>query len=177
MAGAVIIGETFFPTFPIRYKTWAALRTVFGRAIEGTFDEFEPMTPGLDCILKSAADGSGLIRMDKYKIYINSNVYAFLIDPVNFRTNPTPPPPTIVDYDIILNWWDYTISPQATLVPVEVQTQLTGQTMTTFLGQTFTINSTMFTTPGGRQRVLTGVGGPGSYPGRVVSVGKLTPVT
>lgn len=173
MADAVIIGETVIGL--AEYRTWGRLRTVFGTPVEGTGaenTEYDIMYPGSNfgVRLKSAASGSGLIRADRMKVNTSSQLN-FLVGSKNVRPSP---PPTTYDRTLILDWWDYYSSPQSTLVPIEVQTQLTGQTVTTFLGITFTIGSTLFTTTGGIQTVLTDI----TYPtGAVVSVGKLTPIT
>jgi hypothetical protein len=180
MPGAVMIGG---PTYT-SYRTWASLRTVFGQdQAEFAFNsEYPVMVIGsYDACFKSAAPGSGLIRADVNKVQ-ESSQFNFYVMAENGRLNPSPPPPLIYDWVVRLDWWDY-ISPSRgfspTLVPIEVQNQLLGQTVTTFNGVSFNISSALFTgslitTQGGRQIFL--VGSPDD-PGPVVSVGKLTPVT
>lgn len=167
MPGAIIIGEA------TGYGTWAALRTAFGDWAVGTgpnvrnYAEYFPTT---NIFFKSAADGSGWIRADYHNQLGGNNQNFALIRA--FRPNPSPPPTNVVDADLRLKWWDTTAG--TTLVPKEVQDQLTGETVTTENSVTFAISSALFTNVNG-QRFLTGsTTDPGRY---VVSVGKLTPIT
>lgn len=181
MAKAIIIGVGD-SVYSDKYKTWGSLRTVFAERSNNytvRFNDVYPvMVPGdnLKVAFKSAAPGSGLIRADANMVQNYSSQINFRIIAVNTRTNPSPPPPLISDWQLSLDWWDY-LGPsviEGTLVSVELQEQLIGQTVTTSSGVSFQINSTLFTTTFGRQTFLTGTA---SNPGSVVSVGKLTPVT
>jgi hypothetical protein len=173
MAGAIIIGQTFLPPFA-RYSTWGTLRTVFSQPYEGSeFNtEYPPYAPG-DPSFKSAAPGSGLIRADRTKVQ-GFGTWNFEIAASNIQPNPSPPPFYVADWYLWLDWWDYDSTPESTEVPVEVQNQLIGQTVATSVGASITINSSLFTTPNGRQYFAFSSPNPQGY---VVSVGKLTPIT
>ena len=174
MAGAIIIGET------TPYSTWAKLRDVFADLEMYDYSrDYFVMNVGTDVALKSAADGSGLIRVDFVTTVVEYPDGVFGVIQKNVRSNPSPPPATIADYWLRLRWWDTASSPQSTFVPLEVQNQLIGETVTTANSVSFTINSDLFTVKlisslNGEQQFLSGAT---SNPGKVVSVGKLTPIT
>jgi hypothetical protein len=165
MAGAIIIGQETY------YGTWAALRDVF--AFLDIYDysrDYSVMTLGTDVALKSAADGNGLIRADFNKTIVQYPIGNFGV----IEKSPSPPAPGFKDYWLRLYWWDAASSPQSTFVPIEVQNQLTGQTVTTSNSVSFTITSALFTNINGEQQFLSLSA---TNPGVVVSVGKLTPIT
>jgi hypothetical protein len=171
MAGAIIIGQE------TGYGTWCGLRDVFAWVEVYDYSReylLPPQPRGPAVALKSAADGSGLIRADFDKTYVQMTTGVFGINATNVRLTP---PPAIADYVMSLNWWDSVSSPQSTFVPVEIQTQLTGETVTLTNGLTFTITSDLFTNTDGEQQFLTNVLLSSMTGVHVVSVGKLTPLT
>lgn len=169
MANGPIIGKSGTSAY---YYTWASLRTAFSQANPGLpFSvEYPIMVPGT-VSLKSAADGSGLIRADKYLSNYPGSIQ-FLIGGTNSQPNPSPPPAVILDFYLWLDWYDYVAN--STLVPMELQTQLIGETVTKSAGMSVTITSDLFTAANGRQFFLYGTGIPQGY---VTGVGKLTPIT
>jgi hypothetical protein len=169
MANGVIIAKTGTATY---YYTWASLRTAFSQPDPGLIFSFEypVMVPG-QVSLKSAAAGSGLIRADRNLVNLSGSIN-FDIGASNSQFNPSPPPTFIVDWYLWLAWYDYVAN--TTLVPIELQTQLTGQTVTKSAGVSVTITSSLFTAALGRQFFLYGSVVPQGY---VTAVGKLTPIT
>jgi len=169
MANGVIIAKTGSASY---YYTWASLRTAFSQPDPGlTFSfEYPAMVPGV-VSLKSAADGSGLIRADRHLVHQGGS-FNFYIGANNSQFNPSPPPTFIADWYLWLAWYDYVAN--TTLVPIELQTQLTGETVTKSAGVSVTITSSLFTAALGRQFFLYGSGVPQGY---VTAVGKLTPIT
>ena len=171
MAGAIIIGQETW------YGTWCGLRDVFAdvEIYDYSRDYLLPPTPfGPAVALKSAADGSGLLRADINTTVVNMTSGVFHISAINVRPTPAP---AIADYIMTLDWWDSVSSPQSTFVPLEIQTQLTGETVTLTNGVTFTITTDLFTNTGGKQQFLTNALVSSMSGAQVVSVGKLTPLT
>ena len=169
MANGVIIGGATFSN----YRTWASLRTVFSQnnfTLEHYSVEYPIMQPGIPSF-RSLADGSGLIRADAFLVRA-FGTQNFEIEGTNVIVNPSPPPPFLADMYLWLDWYDYAAA--STLVPIEVQTQLIGQSVTLSAASPITITSSLFTTTGGRQFYLYATGIPQGY---VVAVGKLTPIT
>lgn len=166
MANAVIIGEA------TNYGTWATLRTAFGYLSTGggPYSREYDTSNTTDVAFKSAAAGSGWIRAN-YRNQLGGNNQNFQIN-INVRPNPAPPPTNVLDGNLILKWWDTAAA--STHVPKEAQDQLIGETVTTNIGYTFTITSGLFTSVDG-QRFVTG--STTNFGTRVVSVGKLTPIT
>jgi len=169
MANGVIIAKTGTASY---YYTWASLRTAFSQPDPGLIFSFEypAMVPG-QVSLKSAAAGSGLIRADRNLVNLSGSIN-FEIGTTNVVPNPSPPPSFIADFYLWLAWYDYVAN--TTLVPIELQTQLTGETVTKSAGVSVTITSSLFTAALGRQFFLYGSGVPQGY---VTAVGKLTPIT
>jgi len=170
MANGVIIAKSGAATF---YYTWASLRTAFSQPDPGSIFNFEypVMLPG-DVSLKSAAGGSGLIRADRNLVNLAGS-FNFYIGATNNQPNPSPPPNFVFDMYLWLDWYDYVAN--TTRVPVELQTQLTGETVTKSAGlASITITSSLFTAAAGRQFFL--YGSPIAQ-GYVTGVGKLTPIT
>lgn len=168
MANGVIIGKSGI----YEYRTWASLRTAFSQANPGLLFsvEYPAMVPGT-VSLKSAADGSGLIRADFHLTNLGSGLQ-FHIGSTNPQPNPSPPPPFVADFYLQLDWYDYVAN--STVVPIELQTELIGETVTKSAGMTVTITSDLFTATGGQQFFLYGTGIDQGY---VTDVGKLTPIT
>lgn len=167
MAGAIIIGAN------LPYATWASLRTAFSYPYEGFASNIEYPPHNLNEVsFKSAAYGSGLIRADQYKSS-PINILVFEVLPENTRPNPSPPPRFLTDYYLRLAWWEYGGSPEGTLAPVEVQNQLIGEIVALAGGMSFPITSALFNVAPGKQLIQVAAT---SYPGNVVSVGKLTQI-
>ena len=170
MAKAVIIGGTTFTN----YRTWASLRTAFGR-----FDnmnlyfnqnfaynrEYEVSGSNILTAFMSAAPGSGLIRADRYA---RTNGY-----PVEFRNFFVT---QVVDMSLVeLDWFDDELDEPSTLVPQEIQEELLGELMQFQDGVTTAlVGIELFIPPNAIQEVP--YGSPGSTTGQVSSIGKLTPI-
>lgn len=140
------------------YSTWAKLRTVFAinNVYEGTVGGFNAY---YESGLKSAADGSGLIRTKNYGF-----TYNLFGHRPNFRSALVEP-----GYYIWINGgpnWPLDVS-----VTKEVVEELTGETMT-FASGSVVLNSTFFSFGGYGQSAEE----PSSV-GDIETVGKLTPVT
>jgi hypothetical protein len=171
MANGVIIGGTTFSN----YRTWASLRTVFARFTGFNLSGYPPYNRNYEVNMsnflpsfKSAGPGSGLIRADRYA---RSNGTSPNLEFRNFYIEPPTGPglPWLLE----LNWFDSDIAVPSTLVPKEVQDQLTGQTVVFQDGiTTITITSALFSPPDALQP-FTAILGPG-FP---ASIGKLTPIT
>lgn len=155
----------------IELETWARLRTVFANGLPTGSHNYEY---DVGTGWKSASIGNGYIRADTVSVSMGFQVN-FGIGAQNPQTNPTPPPSFKYDFYLQLNWWDSTISPQSTLVPKEIQDQLTGETVTTTAGgYSFAITSDLFTATNGKQVFATGAT---VNPVSVASIGKLSAIT
>lgn len=161
------------------YGTWAALRTAFATQIGPTGGEhareyyaaadIDPFFPQF----KSGATGNGLIRAERIKVELNGPVENFMIlesDDLDDQDQPL----FTKSYYLKLRWFD-SVGHNTTLVPVEVQNQLTGQQVVTSGGYAFAINADLFTTSG--QLFLSNIADPNPPVGAVISIGKLTPIT
>jgi len=170
MANGVIIAKSGAATF---YYTWASLRTAFSQPDPNPIFNFEyPVMLSGDVSLKSAAVGSGLIRADRNLVNLSGSIN-FDIGTDNLQPNPSPPPNFVGDAYLQLAWYDFIAN--TTLVPVELQTQLTGETVTKSAGLgSITITSSLFTAALGRQYFLYATP---INQGYVTAVGKLTPIT
>jgi len=173
MAKAVIIGGTTFTN----YRTWASLRTAFGRYANMHLYFVENFSYNRNYLVSesegpltnfmSAAPGSGLIRADRYA---RTGGY-----PVEFRN-------FFVDQDffdmsrVYLDWFDDELEEPSTLVPEEIQEELLGELMQFQDGVTTAlVGIELFSPPSAYQEVPYGI--PGSSTGQVASIGKLTPIT
>ena len=172
MAGAIIIGGITFS----KHRTWASLRTVFARFTGYNSPGYPPYNRNYQVNMssflpsfKSAAPGSGLIRADRHARSNGSDLETF-----NFRAIPNTGPG--LPYYLQLDWFDDNPTVLSTLVPKEIQDQLTGQTVVFQDGvTTILITSLLFSPPDATQPFFEGI--PGIGPGQAASIGKLTPIT
>jgi len=169
MAGAIIIGKE------ISYNTWLSLRSVFSTTSlkvqinrNRNFRTAAASYP--DPAFKSAASGSGLIKADTVTAEEGITANFWTVTP-NIRPNPSPPPDNIFDLGIQLNW----VEDGQSQVPNEVRDILLGKTVTMEDASTFSINSDLFDPATGGVQVY--AFDQTVYPGSVVSVDTLTPVT
>ncbi len=172
MANGVIIGGATFSN----YRTWASLRTAFARFTGFNVPGYPPYNRNYEVNMsnflpsfKSAASGSGLIRADRYARSTGSAVEFrnfFVIPP----TGPGLP------WYLELDWFDGALATPSTLVPKEIQDQLTGETVVFQDGvTTITITSALFSPPDATQAFTEGI--PGTSPGYPATIGKLSPIT
>jgi hypothetical protein len=171
MAKAVIIGGTTFT----KYRTWASLRTAFGRYanmhlyfIENfSYNRnYEVSGSNILTAFMSAAPGSGLIRADRYA---RTSGY-----PVEFRNFFVT---QVVGMSLLeLDWFDDDLEEPSTLIPKEIQEELLGETAEFQDGVTTAVLAIeLFSPPDAIQEVP--YGHPTLSTGQVISIGKLTQIT